>query len=362
MLHIEEKEAEKIQRLLRDEKTGFLERGNHQKFIYCACIMGCLQLTYQKNNFLQVVHRKNGQVQKKNALDYFSGGMAMPNRQIVGGEPYRYGYQGQELDPETGKPAFQLRLYDPRINRWLTTDPAGQYHSPYMAMGNNWLNGVDADGAEYNPVYDKNGEYLGTTASGFTGEALIMDAKDFTQGMSDKSAFSMGTFLSDFNGSSQLQDLIQTHIANFKLGDGLDVGGGGIHIHASNKVGEQTPYTAEYGSKDDLLILRNKNSNRFFEPTVENIRSAVNNHEVKGHLLLGLSAEKTDHLAVYAMQIKHKDFNSTTRRFKQLTLGAYYGQGGRNFKNLYNKYGSIYTQRTWDYYKDKIKSHWDIYK
>ena len=46
----------------------------------------------------------------------------MPNRQIVGGEPYRYAYQGDyaETDPETGKPAFQLRLYDPRINRWLT--------------------------------------------------------------------------------------------------------------------------------------------------------------------------------------------------------------------------------------------------
>ena len=71
----------------------------------------------------------------------------MPNRQIVG-EPYRYGYQGEfaETDPETGKPAFQLRLYDPRINRWTTTDPYGQHASPYMAMGNSWPNRVDPDG------------------------------------------------------------------------------------------------------------------------------------------------------------------------------------------------------------------------
>ncbi len=60
---------------------------------------------------------------------------------------YRYNYQGQELDPETGKVAFQLRLYDARINRWLTTDPAGQYCSPYLSMGNNWVNGRDSDGA-----------------------------------------------------------------------------------------------------------------------------------------------------------------------------------------------------------------------
>ena len=70
--------------------------------------------------------------------------MAMPNRNIVG--DYRYNYQGQELDKETGKVAFQLRLYDPRINRWLTTDPKKEFHSPYLSMGNNWMNKIDPDG------------------------------------------------------------------------------------------------------------------------------------------------------------------------------------------------------------------------
>ena len=72
----------------------------------------------------------------------------MPNRQIVNGEAYRYGYQGEfaETDPETGKVAFQLRLYDPRINRWLSPDPMGQYHSPYMAMDNRWNMSIDPTG------------------------------------------------------------------------------------------------------------------------------------------------------------------------------------------------------------------------
>ncbi|WP_034246350.1 RHS repeat domain-containing protein, partial [Aquimarina atlantica] len=51
-----------------------------------------------------------------------------------------------ELDPETGKEAFQLRLWDARIGRWLTTDPYGQYASPYLGMGNNPMNLVDPDG------------------------------------------------------------------------------------------------------------------------------------------------------------------------------------------------------------------------
>jgi len=122
----------------------------------------------------------------------------MPNRNIVG--DYRYSFQGQEKDSETGKEAFQLRLWDGRIGRWLTTDPYGEFHSPYMAMGNNPISRVDPDGGEDNPVYGANGEgFLGTTESGLQGEAIIMNAEDFTQGMSDASALSVGTLFSNLN-------------------------------------------------------------------------------------------------------------------------------------------------------------------
>ena len=145
--------------------------------------MGCQQLTYKKANFLKVVHSKNDKTTSKNVLS-----------------SYRYSFQGQEKDAETGKVAFELRLYDPRINRWLTTDPEGQYHSPYMAMGNNPVSRVDPDGGEDNPVYGANGEgFLGTTESGLQGEAIIMDAANFTQGMSDASALNVGTLFSNLN-------------------------------------------------------------------------------------------------------------------------------------------------------------------
>jgi RHS repeat-associated protein len=66
----------------------------------------------------------------------------------------RYGYQGQysEADGETGWNAFQLRMYDSRIARWLRTDPAGQFFSPYEAMGNNPISGVDPDGGWMPPT------------------------------------------------------------------------------------------------------------------------------------------------------------------------------------------------------------------
>ncbi|NGX84411.1 RHS repeat-associated core domain-containing protein [Aequorivita sp. KMM 9714] len=76
--------------------------------------------------------------------DYYPFGMPMPNRNQEGA--YRYAYQGQEKDAETGMEAFELRLWDARIGRWLTTDPYGQYASPYMGMGNNPISNIDPDG------------------------------------------------------------------------------------------------------------------------------------------------------------------------------------------------------------------------
>lgn len=79
--------------------------------------------------------------------DYYPFGMPMPERNDEGA--YRYAYQGQEKDPETGMEAFELRLWDARIGRWLTTDPGNQFYSPYLGMGNNPMNGVESRGADW---------------------------------------------------------------------------------------------------------------------------------------------------------------------------------------------------------------------
>lgn len=87
----------------------------------------------------------------KSYSDYYPFGMPMPNKTLEG--DYRYSFQGQEKDAETEMEAFELRLWDNRIGRWLTTDPAGQYFSPYLGMGNNPINGVDPDGGYWKPNY-----------------------------------------------------------------------------------------------------------------------------------------------------------------------------------------------------------------
>lgn len=106
------------------------------------------QLTDHLGNVRAVIAEQNGSALALIAhTDYYPFGMPMPNRNVVG--DYRYKFQGQELDPETGKEAFQLRLWDSRIGRWLTVDPVKQYISPYLGMGNDPINGIDFDGRKF---------------------------------------------------------------------------------------------------------------------------------------------------------------------------------------------------------------------
>lgn len=72
--------------------------------------------------------------------------MPMPNRNIEGN--YRYGYQGEYAEKEDigGTNSFELRLWDSRIGRWLTTDPMHEFDSPYLGMGNNPISLTDPTG------------------------------------------------------------------------------------------------------------------------------------------------------------------------------------------------------------------------
>jgi RHS repeat-associated protein len=80
--------------------------------------------------------------------DYYPYGLELRRE----GDPYRYAYQGEyaEKDGETELNAFQLRMYDAVIGRWLGVDPYREFYSVYMGMGNNPVSNVDPDGGKIN--------------------------------------------------------------------------------------------------------------------------------------------------------------------------------------------------------------------
>ena len=99
----------------------------------------------------------------------------MPNKHTTDGN-YRYAFQGQEKDNETEMEAFELRLWDGRLGRWLTVDPAYAHFSPYLGMGNNPASEIDPDGgcpcsecpencggAGTNPTTDSDSMFPGTS-------------------------------------------------------------------------------------------------------------------------------------------------------------------------------------------------------
>ncbi|AZQ63926.1 hypothetical protein EI427_17345 [Flammeovirga pectinis] len=78
---------------------------------------------------------------------------------------YRYGYQGEFAEyekDETEFNSFQARMYDPVIGRWMSVDPARQYASGYVGMGNNPVMGLDPDGRR-KVYYNADGRWTGRT-------------------------------------------------------------------------------------------------------------------------------------------------------------------------------------------------------
>jgi RHS repeat-associated protein len=88
------------------------------------------------------------------ATDYYPFGMQQPGRQFSVGN-YRYGFNGKEMDNEVkgdgNQQEYGMRIYDPRLGRFLSVDPLAKdypWYSPYHFAGNNPIQNKDLDGGE----------------------------------------------------------------------------------------------------------------------------------------------------------------------------------------------------------------------
>jgi RHS repeat-associated protein len=236
------------------------------------------QLTDHLGNVRAVVMRDiNSNTKISSATDYYPFGMPMPGKQIVGGELYRYAFQGQEKDPETGKEAFQLRLWDGRIGRWLTTDPYSEFHSPYLGMGNNPVSVIDPDGgcttcpdnAKIGDTY-KHADYgtltyseagWGNNTYGVILDDIVINA-NIGKYSSDYSELSMtgpysGHALNLYQNYSKGKFGIDNTISIAEFGAfNNDIGVGGIDANAYFKLAS-TDINTNYGSNNNVNLSGN---------------------------------------------------------------------------------------------------------
>lgn len=79
----------------------------------------------------------------KNTFDYMPFGEML---RMTGGDNPAYLYTGQEYDKETGLYNYRARFYDTELRRFYEADPARQFASPYVYVGNNPVNSIDPEG------------------------------------------------------------------------------------------------------------------------------------------------------------------------------------------------------------------------
>jgi hypothetical protein len=121
--------------------------------------------------------------------------------------------------------AFQLRLWDGRIGRWLSPDPYGQYASPYLGMGNNPIGMIDPDGGKADWHRDGSGN-------------LVADAGD--------DAYSLAQYL-----NISVDEAFATFNQNFRI-SGAVLGGGELFFN--------TPYSNTTNWLSQVLVSNNKSS------------------------------------------------------------------------------------------------------
>ncbi|WCL81586.1 hypothetical protein PPO43_00560 [Saprospira sp. CCB-QB6] len=95
--------------------------------------------------------------QVSSASLYYPFGWEMPGRKFVSGEGYRFGFNGQEEDPDMGV-VFKYRIHNARVGRFLSVDPlAPEYpwNSCYAFAENRVIEGIDLEGLESSRTTDK---------------------------------------------------------------------------------------------------------------------------------------------------------------------------------------------------------------
>ena len=90
-----------------------------------------------------------------NMTDYAPFGMQMVGRKWSLSGAYRYGFNGKENDNEVkgegNQQDYGMRIYDPRVGRFLSVDPLTKqypHYTPYSYAGNKPIAFIDRDGEE----------------------------------------------------------------------------------------------------------------------------------------------------------------------------------------------------------------------
>ncbi|NLN26200.1 MAG: hypothetical protein GX163_11285, partial [Bacteroidetes bacterium] len=262
---------------------------------------------------------------------------------------------------ETGNYYYSARYYSPKYNLMLSVDQMYDLYpsfSPYAYTLQNPLIYVDPTGMVVEPIYDTEGNHLGNTKEGFTGEVLIYDnaggaLPDFENMTADEAKqWGAVTFDSQIgNLSDDTKSKIWTDIVSKMEGMEIydetfsmsDLEGGKIHFGSS---GNWSIPEKDLGKRKGTI---SGSGNYIYETTVENIQSSVIVHEWYSHIMKGQGGKNLkSHRLAYKNVINFKPlWDKTTEAYKGYNLRALQRATKDEtkrprvdplYRNLYNKY------------------------
>ncbi|MBP5413129.1 MAG: RHS repeat-associated core domain-containing protein [Bacteroidales bacterium] len=141
------------------------------------------------------------------------------NTHVMGEAFPKYSFNAKELDEETGFYYYEARYYAPPT--FISRDPLMSekpWLTPYHYCSNNPVGKVDPSGMLDSPIIDFDGNCLGTDADGWKGKPIVMDKKNFKQGMSHHDALEKGTELDKYGKGIKISDKTWSEIES-KGGD-----------------------------------------------------------------------------------------------------------------------------------------------
>ena len=269
-----------------------IQQNSYLPYYYIKDYLGNVRKTYMglTNTTFQCVQQ----------IQYYPSGLPWNDNYQPSQQPYKYG--GKEFVEMHGLDEYdsEARWYYPALMRTTTQDPlAEKYYdiSPYAWCANNPVNLVDPDGMS--PIYNINGDLIGTDEYGLTGEAIIMDEKFFTQGMS----FSEASFFNlSIDGLENDQALKKYNESFENLSTRPDYNGFITDLEARNwwKEGNGAPLYVDV-SQIDLRPLSIFDLN-YNEAIVHNfffdINSSIHTGRVYGNLTLTLLNKETGEVKI----------------------------------------------------------------
>jgi len=86
----------------------------------------------------------------KQVVHYYPFGLQLAGIGSTGGSDNKFLYNGKELEDEHNLYWYHYgaRYYDPQLGMWHSIDPADEFYSPYVGMGNNPMVLTDPDGMD----------------------------------------------------------------------------------------------------------------------------------------------------------------------------------------------------------------------